>query len=460
MPNAKCQMPNAKCQNAKMPIIISQCIISKMNPDVVNELLQASTKLKRFVVTECLPEQKNVFKAIDTADPTKQIIVKITSLKLGEDPQLPQLQPYVQLSEHCNICKLLDYELVGYPSTPHVITVMENCGTDLFSFIIGFLHDTKQIDLNLILSIALQLLDQISCLQRHNAVHGDIKVENVLIDDTGKVTLVDFDKLPVINKNRDGTFTLSGLTLTKYDDKKSLMRLTVKYYETTPDEVKIIEHIFFKKWLLLESRKLWGYSNVPHEIYRAWNDNIFIFTFPTQESVNIIDWYSWSYVILMLLYVFKRKPVAGFNEFVYRALLAISMNIIVPNADPNVTVDVFDIPINADYIRKVGLGITVLLHRLTVPNESCTNYKVRVFLELIQTCESVENLLEQFQLALSDPEFEDKQTKFDAEREKSLIVEEGGARRRRTHNKKHRPKRTKRGTRTRRGTRRMRYKKK
>ena len=447
-------MPNAKCQIK----IISQRIISSMDPVVAHELLQESTKLKRFRVTERLPEQQNVFKAIDTAEPTKQIIVKITSLKLGEDP-IPQLERYVQLSE-CNICKLLDYELVGLR---HVITVMENCGTDLFSFIIGFLYDnTKQIDLNLILSIALQLLDQISCLQRHNAVHGDIKVENVLIDDTGKVTLVDFDKLPMINKNRDGTFTLSGLTLTDYEP-KSLMKLTVKYYETSKDEKEIIEHIFFKKWLLLESRQLWGYSNVPHEIYRAWKDNKF-FTFPTQESVNIIDWYSWSYVILMLLYVFKRKSqkdAVVFNEFVYRALLAISMNIIVPNADPKrVPVDVFNIPIDADYIRKVGLGITVLLSFLnepTVPNESCTNYKVRVFLELIQTCESADELVARFQGALSDPEFESNQTKFDAERAESLKVEEGGARRRRTHNKKHRPKKCKR---TKRGTRRMRYKKK
>ena len=447
-----------------------------IEPTVVNELLQTSTKLKQFVVTESLPEQPNVFKAIDTADPTKQFIVKITSFPFGANQALPELQTYVKLSRECNICKLLDYELVGLR---HVITVMENCGMDLFSFMINILfHNSQTIDLNIILSIALQLLDQISCLQRHDAVHGDIKIENVLIDDTGTVTLVDFDKLPVIGKNRDDTFTVSDLTSTEYGNQakqgKHFIYHTVKYYNENKNEREKLAHIFFNEWLSLDSTKIWGHLyNVPPVIYDKRRASS-IFVLPNQAHVNIIDWYSWSYVILMLLWVFtskSKKDDVKFNEFVYSALLAIIMNIIVRNDDPKlVPVDVFDIPINADYIRKVGLGITVLLHSSpTVLNESYTNYKVRVFLDLIQRCESADELVARFQRALSDPEFEEKQRVFDAERAESLVEEEdpiprrwgpprrGGARRRRTHNKKHRPKKCKR---TKRGTRRMRYKKK
>jgi serine/threonine protein kinase len=76
---------------------------------------------------------------------------------------------------------------------------MENCGVDLFAFLLEDLKskDGKiKINLNLILSISLDLLNQIICLQSQNAVHGDIKIENVLIDDGGKATLVDFDELP------------------------------------------------------------------------------------------------------------------------------------------------------------------------------------------------------------------------------------------------------------------------
>jgi serine/threonine protein kinase len=429
-----------------------------MNLEYVNQLLQTSTKLKQFVVTDRFPEQQNVFKATNKDDPTNQKIVKITSFKLGEEPGLPQLQTYVKLSRECNICRLLDYELVGYPSTPHVITVMENCGTDLFYFIIQ--DNRNKIDLSLILSIALELLNQIICLQSHNDVHGDIKIENVLIDDKDKATLVDFDKLPVIIQE-EGAFRVSDLTSTEYNPQQdTLMKRTVRYYATNTDENEIIMQILSLPPALIGTQ-LHMDSNIPPGINDKRRDGNNSFILPTQVHVNIIDLYSWCYVILIFLYVFKRK-IKVFNEFVYRALLAIIMNIILPNVDPEpVPIDVFDIPINADYIRKVGLGITVLLRFLsepTVPNESCTNYKVRVFLDLIQRCESADELVARFNSSISDPDFENKQRKFDAE-SKLEEVAEGGARRRHTH----RPKKSKKASkckRTKRGTRRLRYKKK
>lgn len=181
------------------------------------------------------------------------------------------------------------------------------------------------------------------------------------------------------------------------------------------------------------------------------------FTLLTQEHVNIIDLYSWCYVILILLQVFQSK-IKEFNVFVYRALLAIIMNIILPHAEPaNVPVhDVLKNLINADYIRKMGVGITALLRFLneqTIPNELCTHYKVRVFLDLIQTCDTADEIFARFNSSVSDAAFEEKQRVFDAESAELLVIEEGGARRRRTHNKKHRPKKNKR---TKRGTRRTR----
>jgi len=438
-----------------------------MNPTVVNKLLQTSTKLKQFVVTDRFPDEQTVFNASDTTDPAKKIIVKTTSFPFGADPELPQLQTYVQLSRECNICRLLDYELVGYPSTPHVITVMENCGTDLCYFITKY---RDKLNLNLILSIALDLLNQIICLQTHNALHGDIRIENVLIDDTGKATLVDFDKLPVIQKQADGTFRVSDLISTEYTREiRTTMGDIVKFYSTDEPTIEIIMHILsvHRQVIVLHVRmkKYSLLSNIPPGIYDERRKSS-ILTFPNQESVNIIDLYSWCYVILILLYFFKRK-IKVFNEFVYRALVVIIMNIILPNGDmPNGVInDVFDNPINADYLRKLGLGITALL-RYPVPDESCTNYKVRVFLDLIQKCESVDNLLEQFQRALSDEAFESKQAKFDKDHEdyKRMQIqlaeneeESGGARRRRTHKKKHCPKRkASKFKRTKRGTRRMR----
>jgi hypothetical protein len=86
--------------------------------------------------------------------------------------------------------------------------------------------------------------------------------------------------------------------------------------------------------------------------------------------------------------------------FGYRTLLAIIMSILLPNADPNPEpVDVFDIPINADYRRRLVLGITVLMNMnktVAVANDSCTNNKVRLFLKLIQQCNTAEELSGRF----------------------------------------------------------------
>ena len=75
------------------------------------------------------------------------------------------------------------------------------------------------------------------------------------------------------------------------------------------------------------------------------------------------------------------------------------MSIILPNVGPApVPVDVFNIPINADYRRRLVLGITVLLSDvIVVANEACTNNKVRLFLKLIQMCDSEDELSHRFQ---------------------------------------------------------------
>lgn len=449
-----------------------------------NPLFEKSQKLKTVSVTECMFEnsisQSHIFNGVDSTDPEKQIIVKMTPAPWDNQVELPRLQPYVRLSEHCNICKLLKYEVIGPPSNRKLVTVMENCGVDLFAFMLDYIQTKNgKIDLNIILSISLDLLNQIICLQSHDAVHGDIKIENVLIDDKGDATLVDFDELPTITQET-GMVRVRSLTVTEYDPtKKTFMTHAATYYADATTKEKQFTMVI----LSLpdpELVKLYMDCNIPPGINDIRRKNGNNFTLPNREHVNIIDLYSWCYVILIMLWVVRN---ATDNVFSYRTLLAIIMSILLPNANPQpVPVDVFNIPINADYRRRLVLGITVLM-TVTVANEACTNNKVRLFLKLIQRCDTAEELSGRFNSIVGaysdfyntnndDSEFEKNQTAFGeidqhmsapAAPAPTVTASQGGRRRRRTHKKTktktHRPhacKKGKRASRVKRMTRRVR----
>ena len=374
----------------------------------LNTLLSGSKKgLQQFTVKQPMDDEEDdkhtIFRAVDNTDATKNIIIKITNpmhasnLKEFES----SMKTYENLSQHCNICKLLNYEVLNYMGVRGVI-VMEHCGMDLFYFITR--HDT-QINLNLILSISLDLLNQIICLQGQNAVHGDIKIENVGMDEkndeTGnkiiKAKLVDFDAMPSIVENKLNDYNTA--TMYDPDDKRTLIYHYAQNYSK-------LEQPFIQVILSLpRPRMLTPRYNIPRGINDKRKKSFGVVTFSNPDYLNIIDLYSWCYVILILLGILKigfgvtpAAPVE--NVFVYRALLAIVMSIIIPNDYPkDVPVDVFDSPINADYRHKLVEGINVLvsfLRDVTVANDACTNNKIRLFLKLIQNCTSSDELSSRF----------------------------------------------------------------
>jgi hypothetical protein len=59
-------------------------------------------------------------------------------------------------------------------------------------------------------------------------------------------------------------------------------------------------------------------SNIPPGIYDERRKSS-ILTFPNQESVNIIDLYSWGYVILILIYYSKSERIIGIPLYISAA---------------------------------------------------------------------------------------------------------------------------------------------
>ena len=438
-----------------------------MDVKTLNKLLSGSKKgLQQFAVTQPMDDEEDdkhtIFRAVDNTDATKNIIIKITNpmhasnLKEFES----SMKTYENLSQHCNICKLLNYEVLNNRDVSRGIRgviVMEHCGMDLFYFIT---RRHTQINLNLTLSISLDLLNQIICLQGQNAVHGDIKIENVGMDEkndeTGnkiiKAKLVDFDAMPSIVGNKLNDYNTA--TIYDPDDKRTLIYHYAQNYSK-------LEQPFIQVILSLpRPRMLTPRYNIPRGINDKRKKSFGVVTFSNPDYLNIIDLYSWCYVILILLGILKigfgGTPAAPVeNVFVYRALLAIVMSIIIPNDYPkDVPVDVFDSPINADYRHKLVEGITVLvsfLRDVTVANDACTNNKIRLFLKLIQNCTSADELSSRFKsivdansafyntnIGEADPTNQAAFVVIDEHVLAHVAAPSGGTRRRRTRAKTHR----------------------
>lgn len=89
--------------------------------------------------------------------------------------------------DHPNIVKLLD--IVATKDYIHI--VLEYCdGLNLYEYMYN--RGGKQLSESLARRIFIQLLNAMNYLHMHNIYHRDLKLDNIMIDKTGKVTIIDF----------------------------------------------------------------------------------------------------------------------------------------------------------------------------------------------------------------------------------------------------------------------------
>ena len=89
--------------------------------------------------------------------------------------------------DHPNIVKLIDIIV----SKDYMHIVLDYCdGLNLYEYMYN--RGGKRLAESLARRIFIQLLDAVSYLHRNNIYHRDLKLDNIMIDRTGKVTIIDF----------------------------------------------------------------------------------------------------------------------------------------------------------------------------------------------------------------------------------------------------------------------------
>ncbi|KAG0139188.1 hypothetical protein CROQUDRAFT_666825 [Cronartium quercuum f. sp. fusiforme G11] len=102
-----------------------------------------------------------------------------------------------QRTGHPNICGILDY--FEDPDYYYLVMPYFGEGQDLFDYIESF---PNGLDLNNVIVIFQQILDAVCFLHERNIVHRDIKDENVILDSSGNVQLIDFGSAAYVKEGK------------------------------------------------------------------------------------------------------------------------------------------------------------------------------------------------------------------------------------------------------------------
>ena len=129
-----------------------------------------------------------VYKAFDT-EKQVDVVLKVFSEKWPKMLQRREVEA-MQGIDHPNIVKLVDHHFSqGQGDLSYLVMTEIGQAQDLFDYLQTF--ESKRISEEEALDILHQLLDAVEYLHDEKVVHKDIKLENVLIDQKKKVTLID-----------------------------------------------------------------------------------------------------------------------------------------------------------------------------------------------------------------------------------------------------------------------------
>lgn len=120
----------------------------------------------------------------------REVVIKSALKKKDKASMLPMLRKEVRVHMQLSFMSLFVPRLIAVAEDDmHVHLVMEYCcGGDLFSYV----QRRRSVNVDQVLPWICELIVVLDQMHSNNIVHGDVKLENVLIDADGHVRLCDF----------------------------------------------------------------------------------------------------------------------------------------------------------------------------------------------------------------------------------------------------------------------------
>ncbi len=141
---------------------------------------------------------------------------------------------------HPNVVKIIGYDITNGDGIPYLVMECIN-GSDLC----GFIPENRKLNLQQKLLIIRQIASALAAIHAKGLCHRDIKPANIMIDDTLKVTLMDFGIVRMPNSNLTITtdfmgtpnyLSPEGFISAKVDHRSDIFSLGVLAYELFLDE--------------------------------------------------------------------------------------------------------------------------------------------------------------------------------------------------------------------------------
>jgi TolB-like protein/predicted Ser/Thr protein kinase len=154
------------------------------------ELTAGSTFARRYRIIEEMGKggMGKVYKALDT-EINEKVAIKLIKPEISSDPKTIERfrseLKFARRIRHKNVCQMYD---LNKEEGAYYITMEYVSGEDLKSFI----RRAKRLDVGTAVSIAREVCEGLAEAHRLGVVHRDLKPQNIMIDNEGKVRIMDF----------------------------------------------------------------------------------------------------------------------------------------------------------------------------------------------------------------------------------------------------------------------------
>ena len=263
-------------------------LVQKVSPTKENTLSKDSYYFA-LKISKRFQKIKNGKKSSKEDSKNEEVPKEINFVELRELSTLKRLH-------HLNIINLIDYKL----EDTETWILMEYMNTDLMKFFAANKDNPKVMNEKFFKNIAYQILQGLNYLHSEQIIHRDIKLENILYDETNNIAKIgDFGLSRVFDYSLESQYTDVGT----YPYKPPEILLGLKKYTTTFDiwSVGCLLVQICTMSLLFGANEPVGVLKLMYEIFGSFNDNVLpgykkfpnanlIVNLPEKEGIGLIEY--------------------------------------------------------------------------------------------------------------------------------------------------------------------------